>query len=562
MNIGLAMEYSKEQLNYFRICYVVTDVLTEGLRIIFKQEWDNRYGATTSGEWKDEPRNGVDFKNKESAQNQKRNARLLTTMIGGNRAEWDCTMLFYAILYSDCIHSLSPVVRSNVDALRKFRNEDFAHMSEGNLSDLQFQNIIGKVDTAFQALGLSTMKIQEIKNQTSFPTEELKDVLKMVDDLKQELQEKERERQVLEDQLNNDISPFCVLPPKPSHDVTSRDREVAEIMQQLRELKTANKDRLSYLYISENPGSGKSQLAGLVAERFYKEIKDLPDGTSFVMTINCESPDTVIESYVAFSRHLKCPEYAVTIILHSDLTTNEKITNLRALIGTNIGFYTSWLLVLDNVTSLSNVHVYLPEAGNEMWARGQLLIITQDTGSIPLASPFSPHISISNGMHLGPEDVETANSYHKLGTMHEMLGDLSQAKDYHDRALEIRLKKLGPEHVDVASSYSHLGIVHVMLCDLSQAKDCHDRALAIRLKKLGPEHVDVASSYSHLGIVHVMLCDLSQAKDCHDRALAIRLKKLGPEHVDVASSYSHLGSVHKKLGDLSQAIVILYQLAL
>ena len=545
----MAMEYSKEQLNLYKICYVATDVLTEGLRIIFKQEWDNRYRATTSGEWKDEPRNGVDFKNKESARNQERNAHLLKTMIGGNRAEWDCRMLFYAILYSDCIHSLSPVVRANVDALRKFRNNNFAHMPKTHLSDLEFRRIIGKVDTAFQALGLSTMKIQEIKNQTSFPTEELKNVLKMVDDPKQELQ-------VLVDQLNNDTSPFCVLPSKPSHDVISRDREVAEIMQQLRELKTANKDRLSYLYISRNPGSGKSQLAGLVAERFYKEIKDLPDGTSFVMTINCESPDTVLESYVAFSRHLKCPETAVTITLHSDLTTNEKITFLRTRIGMKIGFYTSWLLVLDNVTSLSNVHVHLPEAGNEMRARGQLLIITQDTGSIPLASPFSPHISISNGMHLGPEDVETANSYHKLGTVHEMLGDLSQAKDYYDRALEIRLKKLGPEHVDVASSYSHLGIVHVMLCDLSQAKDCHDRALAIRLKKLGPEHVDVASSYSHLGIVHEMLCYLSLAKDYHGRALAIRLKKLGPEHVDVSSSYSHLGSVHKKLGDLSQAKIV------
>ena len=547
MNIGLAMEYSKEQLNYFRICYVVTDAITEGLRIIFKQEWDNRFGAT-SGEWKDEPRNGVDFINKESPRNQKRNAHLLTTMIGGNRAEWDSAMLFYAILFSDCIYNLSPVVRSNVDALRKVRNES-VKISKAFLSDLQFQYVIDRVDAAFQALGLSTVTIQEIKNQTSFPTEELKNVLKMVDDPKQELQ-------VLVDQLNSDISPFCVLPSKPSNDVISRDREVAEIMQRLRELKTANKDRLSYLYISRNPGSGKSQLAGLVAERFYKEIKDLPDGTSFVMTINCESPDTVLESYVAFSRHLKCPETAVTITLDSDLTTNEKITFLRTLIGMKIGFYTSWLLVLDNVTSLSNVHVHLPEAGNEIRARGQLLIITQDTGSIPLTSPFSPYISISSGMHLGPEDVETANSYHKLGTVHEMLGDLSQAKDYHDRALEIRLKKLGPEHVDVASSYSHLGIVHVMLCDLSQAKDYHDRALAIRLKKLGPEHVDVASSYSHLGIVHVMLCDLSQAKDYHDRALAIRLKKLGPEHVDVASSYSHLGSVHKKLGDLSQAKIV------
>ena len=430
----MAMGYSKEQLNYYKICYVFTDVLTEGLRIIFKQEWDNRYRATTSGEWKDEPRNGVDFKNKESARNQERNAHPLKTMIGGNRAEWDCTMLFYAILYSDCIHSLRPVVRANVDALRKFRNNHFAHMPKGNLSDLQFQSIIGKVDTAFQALGLSTMKIQEIKDQTSFPTQKLTDVLKMVNDRNQELQEKERERQVLEDQLNNDISPFCVLPPKPSHDVTSRDREVAEIMQQLRELKTANKDRLSYLYISGNPGSGKSQLAGLVTERFYREIKDLPDGTSFVMTINGESPDTVLQSYVAFSRRLKCPEYAVTTTLHSeDLTTNEKITNLRALIGTKIGLYTSWLLVVDNVASLSHVHVHLPEAENEMWARGQLLITTQDSGSIPQASSFNKHISISNGMNL--DDVSCLLEKLSGITDKEMEIKVAQALDYQPLAL-------------------------------------------------------------------------------------------------------------------------------
>ena len=193
----MAMKYRKELLNYFRICYGVTDVVTDGLRIIFKQEWDNRYGATTSGEWKDEPRNGVDFIDMESRLSKRRNAHHLRTMIGGNRAEWDCAMLFYAILYSDCIYSLSSVVRTNVNALRKIVFGDFRHIPKAFLSDLQFQDIIGRVDTAFQALGLSTMKIREIKNQTSFPT---------VDDPKQELQ-------VSVDQLNvkvpKPLNPCC-----------------------------------------------------------------------------------------------------------------------------------------------------------------------------------------------------------------------------------------------------------------------------------------------------------------------------------------------------------------
>ena len=177
------MKYSEEQLNYYRICYVTTDILTEGLREIFKLEWDSRYKATL-GEWKDDPKNGSDFQNGESLPNRKKHARLLTTMTKGNRAEWDCTMLFYAILFSDCIHSLSTVVKSNVDKLRLFRNEEFAHIARGHLSDVEFQNAISKVENAFLALGLSTVEIQDVKTQTCFRTEELGHVLKKVDDLK------------------------------------------------------------------------------------------------------------------------------------------------------------------------------------------------------------------------------------------------------------------------------------------------------------------------------------------------------------------------------------------
>ena len=132
-------------------------------------------------------------------------------------------MLFYAILYSDCIgHGLHPVVESNIDDLRQFRNEEFAHMPKGHLSDPDFQIAIGRVYAAFQGLGLSTLQIQDIRNQRSFRTEELRNVLKKVDDLRQELQEKgrklqerakklqekEKERQVLEEQLHKEISSF------------------------------------------------------------------------------------------------------------------------------------------------------------------------------------------------------------------------------------------------------------------------------------------------------------------------------------------------------------------
>ena len=432
--MAISKEYSKEQLNYFRICYATTDILTEGLREIFKQEWDKQH-ELTKGEWKDKPRNGMDFYNGESARSQRRNAHLLATMQNGNREEWDCTMLFYAILFSDCVGpSLSATVRMNVDDLRKFRNEEFAHMKQGSLSDTDFQNAISKVEVAFQVLGLHTAKIQDLKNQKTFPTEELQQILKKVDDLKQEVQEKEDKRQVLEDQLQKETPSFCILPPKPSHDIGGREREVSEIAQQLRELKESSDNKLSCLYISGNPGSGKSQLAGLVAKRYFDEIKEIPGSSSFVMTLNAACPDSLLESYVSFARLLKCPDYSVMEILSSkDWKVEEKITYLKMLIAVKISCYTSWLLVVDNVSTMSSMHVHLPQAGIHTWARGQMLITTQDIRSIPPKGSFVNHISASKGME--PDDA--CSLLAKLSGIEdsELLRKVAEKLDYQPLAL-------------------------------------------------------------------------------------------------------------------------------
>ena len=446
--------YSEEQLNYFRVCHIATDILPPALRLLFKQEWDNRYKATY-GEWKDTPQNGLDFKNGESPANQRKNARLLATMANGDREEWDCTMLFYSILFSDSIHGLSPMVRTNVDDLRKFRNEDFAHMTEGQLSNADFSITVAKVETAFRALGLSTDDIQTVSKQKSFPTDELQNVKtsnqKLTQDLQTkntelqdkaielekkttellqkdvelqekedklqerhtELQEKEAElqenkdrlkiteeqRKVFEEQLQREVEPFCVLPPKPPHVMSSRDYDVARVSQKLTTLRKANVNSLSFCYISGNPGSGKSQLAGLVAENFYKEARKDTSAPSFVMTLNAENLESLLESYFSLARKVSCPAYTITSTENSkDLDTEQKIAIIKDLIATKIHLYSSWLLVIDNVTNLARMGQFLPERGNEKWGKGQLLITTQDCSCIPPESPITSHLSISKGM--------------------------------------------------------------------------------------------------------------------------------------------------------------------
>ena len=144
-----------EQLNYFRMCFIVFDVVTKGLRMIFKREWDICFKKTL-GEWMDKPRNGRDFFMKENPKNQRKHAHLLGTMINGNTEEWDSVMLFYSILYSESLgRGISAEVRSAVDDLRKLRNK-FAHIAQAQVSDADFSSLCNRVNSAFQSLGLST----------------------------------------------------------------------------------------------------------------------------------------------------------------------------------------------------------------------------------------------------------------------------------------------------------------------------------------------------------------------------------------------------------------------
>ena len=468
--------FSEEQLNYFRVCHIATDILPPALRLLFKQEWDNRY-KTTLGEWDDTPQNGLDFRNSESADNQSRNAEQLLTMVNGNRAQWDCSMLFYAILHSDSIKpGLSKLIRKNVHKLREFRNKFYAHRTEGQFSNADFKTTVAKVEKAFRALDLSTVEIQTVSKQKSFPTDELQNVKtsnqKLTQDLqtkdaelqdkatelqkkdvelqeeKDKLQEKhaelqenkdrlkttEEQRKVFEEQLQREVEPFCVLPPRPPHVISSRDYHVDKVTQKLLNLRKANENTLSYCYISGNPGSGKSQLAGLVAEKYYKEASKKTNAPSFVMTLNAENPEALLTSYLSLARKMHCLECTINATENSkDLNNERKIAVIKDLIATKIHLYSSWLLVIDNVTNLARIGQFFPERGNGKWDKGQLLITTQDCSCLPLESSFTSHISISKGMN----DIDAANLLFELTgiTDDDMGGEVAQALDYQPLAL-------------------------------------------------------------------------------------------------------------------------------
>ena len=364
----------------------------------------------------DEPKNGKDFYRRESPRNQRRNAYFLATMIKGHTEEWDITMLWYAIIYSDSIGSSSgPAVKAQVDVLKNVRNETMKSL-RASVSVAKLKNIVQEVQWAFESLGLSTRPIQNLEVEGSY--DEKQQLEKQVEDLE------------FEDQ--KDVCSFCRLPLKPSLDIIGRESDKEKIVQELQKLKKNNEGGLSCLIISGRPGSGKSQLARQVAESFYYDATKITDVHAFVMTLNAESSDSLLESFTSFAQQIKCSEIEVNKILVSEEeTSDEKIIRLKNLIQERIHLYTTWLLVIDNVTGVRSIA--LPEAGNALWKTGQVLITTRDTVAELPEDTFTSYISINQGME--PNDAVSLMAAVSGTDDKEMLAKVAKKLDYQPLAL-------------------------------------------------------------------------------------------------------------------------------
>ena len=404
------MEYSQEQLNYFRLCYIGFDLVPVGLRQIFKNEWDFLYKATSIGEWKDTAQNGLDFFNNESKASHKKNARCLATIHNGNTTEWDCTCLFFAILYSDTVGAtLSPAVRKEVDDIRQVRNE-IAHITEAKLTDTDFQTSVDRVVNAFTSLGLSLTEIQEIKNQTTFPTKEVENIKNQARDLQAELDQTKstlqsteaalvstkEENKSLTQEISAKLQSFCILASRPPHVIIRRSHDIERITKKMEELYNGSSGAVSTVYLSGNPGCGKSQLAREIGQQFFSEQND---DLIFAATLNTESIETLVDSYLTLGRYLGITEYALTSLDSlKKVKPIEAIKQLHRLILPKTSKFTKWLIIADNVIDLRLVRDLLPQTGSKEWGHGQVLITTQDSGTIPQNAPHTYHESLSKGM--------------------------------------------------------------------------------------------------------------------------------------------------------------------
>ena len=372
----------------------------------------------------------------------------MATIQNGNAAEWDCSCLFFAILFSDSIGTtLSAAIRREVDDLRQVRN-DIAHNVEAKLTDAEFKSYVTRVLLKFKALSLPVNDIEDVKRQTSFPTAEVANLMVQVSNLQSELtttksdlqfaqdtiQRKEKQVECLTQEMNSSVESFCNLTFKPSHKIIKRSRDVTRIMTKMQELDDRSNGAVSTIYLSGNPGCGKTQIARQIGEEIFAMRAGEGDDLTFVTTLNAETLETLTDSYISLAKQLGITEYALTNLAALKANSaSETIQHLKLLIFPKFKQFSKWLIIADNVVELSLIRNHLPQTASEEWSHGQVLITTQDSSAIPSNAPHTYHESLSAGMQ--SEDAAELLKQVSHISNHEQAEKVAEILEYQPLAL-------------------------------------------------------------------------------------------------------------------------------
>jgi len=118
------------------------------------------------------------------------------------------------------------------------------------------------------------------------------------------------------------------------------------------------------------------------------------------------------------------------------------------------------------------------------------------------------------------ENEAVARLHRKMGnSLWENLGNSEKADEHYAEALKILEKE--PEGTELATLYSNLARMCYRTKDVSKARSWSEKALELG-KKLNDFEV-IAGAYASLGVVFGWTGDVKRAVECHERALKIAL---------------------------------------
>ena len=154
---------------------------------------------------------------------------------------------------------------------------------------------------------------------------------------------------------------------------------------------------------------------------------------------------------------------------------------------------------------------------------------------------------------LEPDDPRLGIALQSLALLYHKAGATEEAIPLAKRALAISEKRFGVD-VRTSAAWGTLGILYQSLDRPEEARDCHQKSLEINKEALPSGHPDLAASYENLAVMETVLGDFTSAARNYSRSLAIYEEAYGQSHPRVAANLRNLTGMHVLDGNREEAL--------
>ena len=157
------MDIAVETENFFRLAVLITDIIPRHLRQLFKDGWNKQFPHIP---WTDNAVSGQNFVTEiQKKKVQMKDQQIKAKIKNGDTNNWDCTTLFFALLYS-CVPIIDAAKKTHVNNIRIMRNSYFGHVTSSQLPKQKFDDLIADLKQIFTALGFNTNDISDSGTKT------------------------------------------------------------------------------------------------------------------------------------------------------------------------------------------------------------------------------------------------------------------------------------------------------------------------------------------------------------------------------------------------------------
>ena len=151
-----------------------------------------------------------------------------------------------------------------------------------------------------------------------------------------------------------------------------------------------DEDVVKTVYLTGQPGSGKTELARQYGEQFNNESSLNNTSKAVVITLNGNSEESLLKSVSEARRKLRLP-----------LCIEQTGPNLNIIIKEIkdhfLGYGGAWLLIIDDMFK-NDFNNLFPRPGSKEWGGGRVLVTTQDNDLVPACHQFGKKLSLNEGM--------------------------------------------------------------------------------------------------------------------------------------------------------------------